>query len=132
MRDYMDGGLPHLRVLPHLPGVPHLHVDRPLIYVTNSEIRLVCTCQKKPLVYIYLGFHKRSNARFSCWFSSSAHKRKIRFKINFWKKLNNCTLVDVTDQYYNSARWCHVTTILYYDQNPSGFYLLVQIRAFVF
>ena len=27
------GGLPHLSVLPHLPGVPYLHVNRPLIWV---------------------------------------------------------------------------------------------------
>ena len=33
----MDGGLPHLRVLPHLPGVPHLHVDRPLINLCNKQ-----------------------------------------------------------------------------------------------
>ena len=31
MRDYMDGLVPSLSRLPHLPGVPHLHVNRPKV-----------------------------------------------------------------------------------------------------
>ena len=30
MRDYMDRLVTHLSGLPHIPGVPHLHVNRPL------------------------------------------------------------------------------------------------------
>ena len=29
MRDYMDRRVTHQSRLPHLPGVPHLHVNRP-------------------------------------------------------------------------------------------------------
>ena len=29
IRDYMDRGVPHQSGLPNLPGVPHLHVNRP-------------------------------------------------------------------------------------------------------
>ena len=31
MRDYMDRRVTHQSGLPHLPGVPHLHANRPLI-----------------------------------------------------------------------------------------------------
>ena len=30
MRDYVDRRVTHQSGLPHLPGVPHLHVNRPL------------------------------------------------------------------------------------------------------
>ena len=32
MRDYVDRRVTHQSVLPHLLGVPHLHVNRPLKY----------------------------------------------------------------------------------------------------
>ena len=31
MRDYVDRWVTHQSGLPHLPGVPHLHVNRPLL-----------------------------------------------------------------------------------------------------
>ena len=31
MRDYVDRWVTHQSGLPHLPGVPHLHVNRPLV-----------------------------------------------------------------------------------------------------
>ena len=40
MRDYVDRRVTHQSGLPHLPGVPHLHVNRPLM--SHSEKK--CTC----------------------------------------------------------------------------------------
>ena len=31
MRDYIDRRVTHLSGIPHLPGVSHLHVNRPLV-----------------------------------------------------------------------------------------------------
>ena len=36
LKDY-TGGLPNLSELPHLPGVPHLHVNRPLVFLGHLQ-----------------------------------------------------------------------------------------------
>ena len=37
MRDYVDGPVTHQRGLPHLPGVPHLHVNRPIVWTATTR-----------------------------------------------------------------------------------------------
>ena len=37
MRDYVDRRVTHQSGLPHLPGVPHLHVNRPLVHLHVNE-----------------------------------------------------------------------------------------------
>ena len=39
MRDYKDRRVTHLSRLPHLHGVPHPHVNRPLVYRTDKNAR---------------------------------------------------------------------------------------------
>ena len=42
MRDYVDRRVTHQSGLPHLPGVPHLHVNRPLDELQVTLILFIC------------------------------------------------------------------------------------------
>ena len=37
MRDYVDGSVTHQRGLTHLPGVPHVHVNRPIVWTATTR-----------------------------------------------------------------------------------------------
>ena len=54
MRDYADRRVTHQSGLPHLPGVPHLHVNRPLVQKNSVVVvqnngkerqKACCTCK---------------------------------------------------------------------------------------
>ena len=47
MRDYVDRRVTHQSGLPHLPGVPHLHVNRPLDY---NGLALLAEIGKRSLI----------------------------------------------------------------------------------
>ena len=51
MRDYVDRRVTHQSGLPHLPGVPHLHVNRPLDY---NGLALLAEIGKRSLIEFYL------------------------------------------------------------------------------
>ena len=46
MRDYVDRRVTHQSGLPHLPGVPHLHVNKPYIsvWVVLHKLRKLHIC----------------------------------------------------------------------------------------
>ena len=47
MRDYVDRRVTHQSGLPHLAGVPHLHVNRPLDY---NGLALLAKIGKRSLI----------------------------------------------------------------------------------
>ena len=51
MRDYVDRRVTHQSGLPHLPGVPHLHVNRPL---DCNGLALLAEIGKRSLIEYYL------------------------------------------------------------------------------
>ena len=49
MRDYVNRQVTHQSGLPHLPGVPHLHVNRPLVNLfwehhSSEQVLMVFNC----------------------------------------------------------------------------------------
>ena len=63
MRDYVDRRVTHQSGLPHLPGVPHLHVNRPLVFFSLLKFATVTGIKQGLRPNGYQSLHHPLNPR---------------------------------------------------------------------